>query len=360
VTVRWGLLSTARINDKFLAGVAESTDSSVLAIASRDGRRAESYARERGIDRFYGSYEALLADPDVDALYISLPNSLHLEWTRRALEAGKHVLCEKPLSRRVGDVEAIFDLAERHGRLVMEAFMYRHHPQTTRLVELVGSGAIGRLQLVRASFSFPLHDPADVRLSAELDGGALMDVGCYCVNAARLLAGEPRVAGGWRVDGGDGVDVAFVGTLRFDGDVLAHFDAGLVFDARYDLEVVGDEGRLVVADPWHCLTPGIGAQARELCGAGGDPEDQPLRAGGGQPGGGDPRRRGTPAGARRRHRAGAHDRGAVRLGPDGPLGAAGVMRPDRRPGNANELDGVIRRPEQDRRRDPATCTRSTG
>jgi xylose dehydrogenase (NAD/NADP) len=257
MTAQWGLLSTAQINDKFIAGVAESRECAVLAVASRDGARARRYASERGIARAYDSYEALLADPDVDAVYISLPNSMHLEWTARALEAGKHVLCEKPLSRRRADVAAAFELAEQEGRLLMEAFMYRHHPQTARLVELVSSGAIGRLRLVRAAFSFRTDDPDDVRLSAALDGGSLMDVGCYCVSAARLLAGEPEVVSGTQVLGGDRVDVAFSGWLRFAEDVIAHFDSGLCLDDRHELEVVGDEGSLFLADPWHCLAPGI-------------------------------------------------------------------------------------------------------
>jgi D-xylose 1-dehydrogenase (NADP+, D-xylono-1,5-lactone-forming) len=257
MTAQWGLLSTARINDKFIAGVAQSRESAVLAVASRDRTRAERYASERGIERAYDSYEALLADPDIDAVYISLPNSLHLEWTGRALEAGKHVLCEKPLSRREADVRAAFDLAQHHDRLLMEAFMWRHHPQTARVVELVGSGAIGRLRLVRAAFSFHFDDPGDVRLSLELDGGALMDVGCYCVSAARLLAGEPELVSGTQVVGGGGVDVTFSGWMRFAGDVIAHFDSSLILDDRFDLEVVGEEGSLFLADPWHCGAPQI-------------------------------------------------------------------------------------------------------
>jgi D-xylose 1-dehydrogenase (NADP+, D-xylono-1,5-lactone-forming) len=257
MTAQWGLLSTARINDKFIEGVTQSRESAVLAVASRDRTRAEQYASQRGIERAYDSYDALLADPDIDAVYISLPNSLHLEWAGRALEAGKHVLCEKPLSRREADVRTAFDLAERHDRVLMEAFMYRHHPQTARAVELVASGAIGRLRLIRAAFSFHFDDPADVRLSAELDGGALMDVGCYCVNGARLLAGEPELVSGTQVLGGDGVDVAFSGWMRFAGDVIAHFDSGLILDDRFDLEVVGEEGSLFVADPWHCAAPYI-------------------------------------------------------------------------------------------------------
>lgn len=257
MTAQWGLISTARINDKFLAGVAQSRESAVLAVASRDRARAEQYASARGIERAYDSYDALLGDPDIDAVYISLPNSLHLEWTSRALEAGKHVLCEKPLSRSEADVRAAFDLAERQDRLLMEAFMYRHHPQTARAVDLVRSGAIGRLRVIRAAFSFHFEDAADVRLSADLDGGSLMDVGCYCVSAARLLGGEPELVSGTQVMGGDGVDVTFSGWMRFAGDVIAHFDSGLILDDRFDLEVVGEQGTLFVADPWHCVTPQI-------------------------------------------------------------------------------------------------------
>jgi predicted dehydrogenase len=257
MTAQWGLLSTAHINDKFIEGVAQSRESAVLAVASRDRTRAERYASARGIERAYDSYDAMLADPDIDAVYISLPNSLHLEWTGRALEAGKHVLCEKPLSRREADVRAAFDLAERHDRLLMEAFMWRHHPQTERLVELVRSGAIGRLRVIRAAFSFHFADVADVRLSAELDGGSLMDVGCYCVSAARLLGGEPELVSGTQVVGGDGVDVTFSGWMRFPEEVIAHFDSGLILDDRFELEVVGEDASLFLADPWHCVNPGI-------------------------------------------------------------------------------------------------------
>jgi xylose dehydrogenase (NAD/NADP) len=257
VTVQWGILSTARINDKFLAGAAQSAELDVLAVASRDGERASRYAHEHGIERAYGGYEQLLADQDVEAVYISLPNSLHVEWSRRALAAGKHVLCEKPLSRRAADVEAIFDLAEREGRLLMEAFMYRHNPQTARLVELVRSGAIGRLRMIRGAFSFALTDDANVRLSTGLEGGALMDVGCYCVSAARLLAGEPERVSGHQVTGGDGVDVLFIGSMRFAGDVLAYFDAGVTLASRDELEVVGDQATLFLDDPWHCTDPVI-------------------------------------------------------------------------------------------------------
>jgi D-xylose 1-dehydrogenase (NADP+, D-xylono-1,5-lactone-forming) len=255
--VKWGFLSTAKINDLALAGAAESDRVDVIAVASRDASRAEDYVRERGIERAYGSYEALLTDPDVEAIYISLPNSMHADWSVRALEAGKHVLCEKPLTRRADEAERALDAAGRADRFLMEAFMYRHNPQTARLVELVAGGAIGRLRLVRAAFSFPLADAGNVRLSRELDGGALMDVGCYCVSGTRLLAGEPVEVFGRQVMASSGVDELFTGSMRFAGDVLGQFDAGLVLTVRDELEAIGEEGSLFLDDPWHCRRPVI-------------------------------------------------------------------------------------------------------
>jgi D-xylose 1-dehydrogenase (NADP+, D-xylono-1,5-lactone-forming) len=255
--VKWGIMSTARINLKFLAGARQANDVEILALGSRDQARGEAFAREHGIPRTYGSYDALLADPEVEAVYVPLPNSLHVEWSVRALQAGKHVLCEKPLSRHPAEVERAFDVAQREGRLLMEAFMWRHNPQTGKLTELIAGGAIGRLRLIRASFSFAATDAADVRLLTALDGGALMDVGCYCVSAARLLGGEPEHLSAEQALGGDGVDVVFAGTMRHPDDVLSHFDCGLALDARDELEVVGEEGSLFLGDPWHCLEPAI-------------------------------------------------------------------------------------------------------
>lgn len=255
--VKWGILSTALINDLFIAGARQSPDVEVAAVASRDAARAEAYARERGIERACDSYEALLADPEVEVVYISLPNSLHVDWSIRALEAGKHVLCEKPLSRRAADVERAFETAAREDRVLMEAFMYRHHPQTRRVTELIEQGAVGRVRVVRAQFSFAARDAANIRLSAALDGGALMDVGCYCVSGARLIAGEPERVGAEQALGGDGVDVAFAGTMRCAGDVVAHFDCGLALAPRDELEIVGEDGALFLDDPWHCRRPVI-------------------------------------------------------------------------------------------------------
>jgi xylose dehydrogenase (NAD/NADP) len=263
--VRVGLLSTARINDLVLRGARASERVEVVAVASRDAGRAQAYAAERGIPRAHGSYEALLADAEVDAVYISLPNALHHEWTMRALKAGKHVLCEKPYSRRPAEVEEAFAAAERAGLVLSEAFMWRHHPQTARLLELLPS--IGSLETVRATFSFVLlrhSDPGDVRLRPELDGGSLMDVGCYCVSGARLLAGdEPERVYGEQVVGPSGVDVRFSGLLRFPSGVVAEFTCAFTSE-HMSLEAVGSDGSLFLADPWHAREPVIVHAGREI------------------------------------------------------------------------------------------------
>jgi D-xylose 1-dehydrogenase (NADP+, D-xylono-1,5-lactone-forming) len=245
--VRIGFLTTARINDAILDGARRGDVADVVAVGSRDLGRAEAYARERGIERAHGSYEAVLGDPDVDAVYVALPNALHVEWATRALEAGKHVLVEKPFSTRPEEVEATFDLAEREGLVLTEAFMYRHQPQAKRLKELVDEGAIGELRLVRAQFSFNLTRAVDVRLDAELGGGALLDVGAYCVNVSRLVAGEPEVVHAEQVVGPTGVDLRFAGVMRFPGDVLGHFDCGFDLPRRHEVEVAGSEGMLRLA-----------------------------------------------------------------------------------------------------------------
>jgi D-xylose 1-dehydrogenase (NADP+, D-xylono-1,5-lactone-forming) len=255
--VRWGILSTADINRKVIPGVRASDKAELTAVASRDQRRAEEYAREWEIDRAYGSYQALLDDDDVEAVYISLPNTLHCDWSIRAVEAGKHVLCEKPMSRQVGDVESAFDAAEKNGRILMEAFMYRHNPQTTRLRQLVDDGAIGDVRLLRSCFSYSLYDADNIRLRTDVEGGGLMDVGCYCVSGSRLLAGEPEQVYGQQYVGPSGTDWVFSGTMRFRGDVFAQFDCGTALPERDELEAIGSDGSLFVEDPWHCVEPVI-------------------------------------------------------------------------------------------------------
>ena len=255
--VKWGIVSTAEINRKVIPGAHASDKVELVGVASRDQGRADSYALEWDIPRAYGSYEALLADPEIEAVYISLPNTLHAEWSIKALDAGKHVLCEKPFTRHPEEVDASFDAAERNGRLLSEAFMYRHNPQTAKLAELVRDGAIGELRLIRSAFSYGLYDLENIRLRTDVEGGALMDVGCYNVSASRLLGGEPERVWGEAWYGPSGTDWVFSGTLRFPGNVLATFDCATALSERDELEAIGSEGSLFLDDPWHCNVPVI-------------------------------------------------------------------------------------------------------
>jgi len=255
--VKWGIVSTADINRKVIPGAYASEKVDLVAVASRDQARADAYAREWDIPHAYGSYDELLADPEVEAVYISLPNTLHVEWSIKALEAGKHVLCEKPFTRHPDEAEAAFDVADREGRLLSEAFMYRHNPQSAALVELVRDGAIGELRLIRSAFSYGLYDEENIRLRTDAEGGALMDVGCYDVSGSRLLGGEPERVWGEAWYGPSGTDWVFTGTLRFPGDVLATFDCGTALAERDELEAIGSEGSLFLDDPWHCVHPVI-------------------------------------------------------------------------------------------------------
>jgi predicted dehydrogenase len=255
--VRWGIVSTADINRKVIPGAKASPKIELAGVASRTQERAEQYASWWEIPRAYGSYEELLADPEIEAVYISLPNTLHCEWSIRAVEAGKHVLCEKPLSRHPDQVAAAFEAAERAGRLLSEAFMWRHNPQTARLRELVDDGAIGDLRLVRSAFSYGLYDDENIRLRTDVEGGALMDVGCYNVSGSRFLAGEPERVWGEAWYGPSGTDWVFAGTMRFPNDVIAAFDCGTALPNRDELEAIGSEGSLFLDDPWHCNVPVI-------------------------------------------------------------------------------------------------------
>jgi D-xylose 1-dehydrogenase (NADP+, D-xylono-1,5-lactone-forming) len=254
--VQFGIISTAAINAHVLTGARSLAGVEVLAVASRSQATADAYAVVHGIPRAYGSYDALLADPEIDAVYISLPNSLHIEWSVLALEAGKHVICEKPLDRRVSEVERAFDTADREGRILAEAFMYRHHPQTALFAELAAT-RIGRLRTIRVSLGGTLVGADNVRLRKELAGGALMDVGCYCVNGARLLGGEPEVAIGRRILGQSGVDIRFAGLLTFPEDVVATFDCGFDLAPTSVIEAVGSDGKVRAVDPFLLQTSSI-------------------------------------------------------------------------------------------------------
>jgi D-xylose 1-dehydrogenase (NADP+, D-xylono-1,5-lactone-forming) len=261
MTVNWGILSTASISGRSILPAARASERArVVAVAARDPARADAYARDNDIPRAFGSYDELLADPDIDAVYIPLPNSLHAEWSIRATAAGKHVLCEKPFSPSAADVAAAFDAADASGVLLMEAFMYRHHPQTATAAELVSSGAIGEPRYVRTILAFPgdrFFRADNIRLDPALAGGALLDVGSYCVSGARLVGGEPVRVHGTQVLGPTGADLSFAGTLEFESGLLAQFQCGFTSHVRSELEVIGTEGRLVVRHPYRIEEPGV-------------------------------------------------------------------------------------------------------
>ena len=249
--LNWGLLSTARINDALIPPLHASKRNHLVAVASRTQEAADAYAREKEIPRAYGSYEALLADPEIDVIYNPLPNHLHAEWTIKAVEAGKHVLCEKPLALNVDEVDAMESAARKHGRVVAEAFMYRHHPQTLKVQELVRSGSLGILKLVRGSFSFFLSREGDVRLDPGMGGGSIWDVGCYPISYTRTVIGEnPLEVFGWQVTGRTGIDETFIGQMRFDHEVHTQFDCSFAIPFHCLMEIVGSEGRLNIPNPF--------------------------------------------------------------------------------------------------------------
>ena len=249
--LHWGLLSTARINRALIPPLKASKRNQLFAVASRTQDAAAHYAREWKIPRAHGSYEALLADPEIDVIYNPLPNHLHAEWTIKAVEAGKHVLCEKPLALTLEEVDAIRSAARQHGRVVAEAFMYRHHPQTLQVQELVTSGKLGDVRLMRGSFTYVLSLDTDVRLDPAMGGGSIWDVGCYPISYARtVIAAEPLEVHGWQVNGPTGIDETFVGQMRFEKDVFAQFDSSFALPFHTFMEIVGSEGTLNIPRPF--------------------------------------------------------------------------------------------------------------
>jgi len=242
--LRWGVISTANIGRvAVLPALQHSVNGELVAVASRDAAKAESFAAKLGIPRTFGNYEALLAAEDIDAVYIPLPNSLHREWVIKAAEAGKHILCEKPLALNAAECLEMAAAAEQYGVVLMEAFMYRFHPQTEKVLELLGEGVIGQPRLMSSAFTFRLTNPDNIRFRPELGGGSLMDVGCYCVNASRTLAGaEPVEAQAFANWNPTGVDNEMVGSLRFGDGLLAQFSCALTLERREFYQIVGPEG----------------------------------------------------------------------------------------------------------------------
>jgi len=250
--LRWGILGTGNIARQFCAGVLSAQRSTLVAVGSRSGASAANFAKLHRIPSAYDSYEKLLTDPGVDAVYNSLPNSLHHRWTIAALEAGKHVLCEKPFAVDAHQAQEMFDVARRCGRLVVEAFMYRSHPLTRAVKKAVYEGAIGELKMIRSSFCYRTTKvTGNVRFDAGLAGGSLMDVGCYCINFSRLFAGcEPVQVGGSGHFHESGVDDRVVGTMEFPNGVLAGFACGMSSQADNTATLSGTEGFIEIPIPW--------------------------------------------------------------------------------------------------------------
>ena len=257
--VSWGVLSTARIGLQSVAPAILATPGARLAaVASETPGKAEKWVKAlsessgHSLDevKIYDTYGALLEDPDIDAVYIPLPNSLHSEWTIRAAKAKKHILSEKPMAIDAKEARHTIDACRAEGVLFMEAFMYQFHPQYRRIREIMASGQIGQPRLIRSSFTFPLSNRADIRFSQALAGGSLMDVGCYCIHSARLLFGEEPVSVLASAEMENNVDTTMTGVLNFSGGRVALFDVSFSVTSRQLMEIVGTEGVILVERPW--------------------------------------------------------------------------------------------------------------
>jgi D-xylose 1-dehydrogenase (NADP+, D-xylono-1,5-lactone-forming) len=268
--IRWGLLSTANINTALLGPLRQSPRSELVAVASRDQAKANAYAQKHNIPKAHGSYEALLADPTIDVIYNPLPNKLHCEWTVKAADAGKHVLCEKPLVTTLEEFDQVEAAAQRNGVTIFEALMYLHHPQTRTVLELVRTGKVGQLQQINSWFHFylPPERSENIRLSATLDGGSLWDVGVYPNSAALAIAAAagagdgPQAVWASQIIGETGVDVAMRAQLHFAHPVIAQISSGFRTPFREALHIVGEQGALQVVEPWK---PGLrGTESRCL------------------------------------------------------------------------------------------------
>jgi D-xylose 1-dehydrogenase (NADP+, D-xylono-1,5-lactone-forming) len=250
--LRWGILGTGNIAGQFAVGLKASRRGIAAAVGSRSSTSAEAFAKTHQISRVYGSYDDLVADREIDVIYNSLPNSLHAEWTLRALSAGKHVLCEKPLAMNAAEAERMFDAAKKAGKILVEAFMYRSHPQTLAVLEAVKSGVIGKLRLIRTSFCYRTRKiGGNVRFVRELGGGGLMDIGCYCINFARFFAGdEPSAIHASANFHETGVDDLVAGTLVFPSGVVSTFTCGMSVQADNTAYLCGTEGYIEIPVPW--------------------------------------------------------------------------------------------------------------
>ena len=248
---RWGLLSTARINERLIPALRAAGRSELLAVASRSEERAQAYARQWDIPYAYSTYEQMLADPAINVIYLSLPNNLHAEWAIKCAEAGKHVLCEKPIALTTKEVARMARAAEKNGVIIQEAAMMRFHPQTQYLRELVAKRVIGDIRLIRGVFAFTLDNPGDIRLDTNMGGGSLWDLGSYCVGFARtVLQAEPVEVNAYQVSGDTGVDMSFSAQMQFPTGILVQFFSSFQSFAHIEADFLGTEGRIFADIPW--------------------------------------------------------------------------------------------------------------
>lgn len=249
--LRWGILGVAKINERLLPAFAKALNADLVGIASRSLDKAKTAAATAGIPKAFGSYDALLCDPEIDAIYNPLPNTLHDEWTRKAADRGKHIQCEKPLTPTAKEAEALVAYCRQKKVKLMDGFFWPHHARTHQMKALLQSGKLGRVERVNAAFTFTLaRDRANIRLQADTAGGSLLDVGCYCVYGIRWAFGEEPVRVWAAANFQDGVDVAMSGTLFFADGRMASFDCSFLHPYREWLEVVCTNGTLLVPDMW--------------------------------------------------------------------------------------------------------------
>jgi predicted dehydrogenase len=253
-TVKWGLLSTAKINNALIDPIRQSKRSELAAVASRDLDKAKTYAQEKGIPKAHGSYEALLADPDIDVIYNPLPNSLHCEWTVKAAEAGKHVLCEKPLVTTLAELDRVEAAAAKNNVTIFEAFMYLHHPQTLKVKEMIRAGELGKVQLINSWFNFylPPANAKNIRLNPKLAGGSLWDVGVYPTSMSIVMvnAGPPQEVWAQQLTGETGVEVGIRAQLKFGNGTIAQISSGFRTAFRQATFIVGDKATVEIIEPW--------------------------------------------------------------------------------------------------------------
>jgi predicted dehydrogenase len=259
--LRWGLLSTAQINDALIGPIRQSERSELVAVASRSQEKARAYAQQREIPKAYGSYEALLADPEIDVIYNSLPNTLHYEWTVKAAKVGKHVLCEKPIVTTLPELDKIELAAQENQVTVFEAFMYLHHPQTQRIKEIIQAGQLGELQLISSwyAYYFPPEDKDNIRLNPNLAGGSLWDVGVYPNSLSIVLAqaGAPVEVWASQVQGASGVDISMAAQMKFANGVEAQIASSFRSPFPEGAQISGSESMIQINEAWK---PGLGGR----------------------------------------------------------------------------------------------------